>query len=162
MKPEDKFSRDIEANNLSAFGAEEWRPVPPSLVGSQEDIEASSWGRVRGKPYIWTTGTGGKVVRQIKPNYGSISKADKAGNYFRLRIKIRGMTYKVHRLVCGAFHGEPPKASAPFLHADDNGLNNAQSNLSWGTQKDNLSAPRFRALMAERAAGRERASGKFT
>lgn len=43
----------------------------------------------------------------------------------------------VHRLVCLAFHGEPPFPEAQALHADDNKSNNHHSNIRWGSRGDN-------------------------
>lgn len=136
---------------------EEWKPVP-----GMPGIWASSWGRIKSDPYEQTSPTGGKFMRELKPTFGHISKADRLGNYFRMRIRIKGKTYKVHILVCAAFHGARKKKSDVVLHADDNGLNNRSENLSWGTQYDNMQAPRFRYLMAEAAGARERAAtGRF-
>jgi len=54
----------------------------------------------------------------------------------------------VARLVCAAFHGSPPP-SVVALHADDDPLSNRASNLSWGTQAENLVAPGYRARQSE-------------
>jgi len=43
----------------------------------------------------------------------------------------------VHRLVCKAFHGNPPTKKHHAAHKDGNGLNNAASNLRWATAKEN-------------------------
>lgn len=134
-----------------------WKTVP-GLKG----ILASSLGRIKSDPYEQRMPKGGTVTRQIQPTFGYISKADRSGNYFRMRLKIRGKTYKVHILVCSAFHGKRKKKSDMVLHEDDNGLNNREENLRWGTQYENMNATRFRALMQERSESRERAaSGRF-
>lgn len=135
-----------------------WKPVP-DMAG----VWASSWGRIKSDPTEYKTPTGGKVIRFIKPTFGSISKADRLGNYFRLLIRIRGKTYKVHILVCSAFRGRRQKKSDVVLHKDDNGLNNRSDNLDWGTQYENMQAPRFKYLMSEAAAARVRAAdGRFS
>lgn len=159
--PSNQYTVVVADHQRSAYGDEEWRPVPSGLVHGQANIQASSWGRIKSLPYAHYLPNGGVRMVCTKATYGSISKADTAGNYFRMRVKIRGVTYKVHRLVCGAFKGEPPKDKDPVLHEDDNGLNNAASNLSWGTQAKNLSTPRFRALMKERAKKMNRENGKW-
>lgn len=46
------------------------------------------------------------------------------------------LTY-THILVCTAFHG-PGKEGQVVLHDDDDRLNNAPANLSWGTQSTNI------------------------
>lgn len=68
----------------------------------------------------------------------------------RLVYRYRGRNYKIARLVCEAFHG-PSTADRPYcLHADENALNNRADNLSWGTQKENLNAPGFKAYCRTR------------
>lgn len=62
----------------------------------------------------------------------------------RYIIIIKGKTYKIASLVCEAFHGARP-AKMVCMHLDENSRNNAASNLSWGTQKENLNAPGFKA-----------------
>jgi hypothetical protein len=47
------------------------------------------------------------------------------------------ITRNVHRLVCMAFHGMPPKSSYQVRHLDGNPKNNLPENLSWGTQIEN-------------------------
>lgn len=53
---------------------------------------------------------------------------------------------KIHRLVCEAFHGPSPFPKAVVIHLDEDALNNAAENLRWGTQKENLNMPGFRAF----------------
>ena len=52
----------------------------------------------------------------------------------------------VHVAVCMAWHGPKPFEGACVLHWDDDPLNNAPSNLRWGTHKEN-SADRLRNSM---------------
>jgi hypothetical protein len=52
---------------------------------------------------------------------------------------------KVHRLVCEAFHGPPPFDRAVVIHLDEDATNNRADNLKWGTQKENLNMPKFKA-----------------
>ncbi|QDP54003.1 MAG: putative uncharacterized HNH endonuclease [Prokaryotic dsDNA virus sp.] len=52
---------------------------------------------------------------------------------------------KVHQLVCEAFHGPKPFETAVVIHKDEDALNNRPENLKWGTQKENLNAPKFKA-----------------
>lgn len=47
------------------------------------------------------------------------------------------VTKSVHRLICMAFHGMPPKASMQVRHLDGNPENNLPANLMWGTQEEN-------------------------
>lgn len=55
---------------------------------------------------------------------------------------LRG-TVRVARLVCLAFHGDPPLGKPNVLHIDENSRNNKPDNLKWGSQKENLNAPKF-------------------
>jgi len=57
---------------------------------------------------------------------------------------------KVHRLVCEAFHGPAPFRNAVVIHLDEVGVNNRPENLKWGTQKENLNMPGFKAYCRSR------------
>jgi hypothetical protein len=56
---------------------------------------------------------------------------------------LRCKSHKVSRLVCEAFNGPPSKEKNVCMHLDENSRNNAPENLAWGTQKENLNAPKF-------------------
>lgn len=44
-----------------------------------------------------------------------------------------------HRIICTAFHGEPPPVYWPVvMHLDGDPTNNNANNLAWGTQSENL------------------------
>ena len=47
-------------------------------------------------------------------------------------------SFSVHRLVCTAFHGEPPTAKHEPNHIDTCRTNNRADNLEWLTRKENL------------------------
>lgn len=119
---------------------EQWKPVP-SIPG----LEASSLGRVRCVRYEQTMPHGGCRVRSFGPTSGLYSYAVKGAMHGRLIFRFRGKTYKVHRAVCEAFHGPAPFDGAVVMHLDENSLNNVPANLSWGTQRENLNFPLFRA-----------------
>jgi hypothetical protein len=61
----------------------------------------------------------------------------------RYILVYKGKTYKVARLVCEAFNGPPTHLKNVCMHIDENGKNNNPKNLAWGTQKENLNAPKF-------------------
>ena len=89
-------------------------------------------------PYIGSMPGGGFRHYGGQPNWGVWNKQD--GRFITVH---KGHTYKVHRLVCEAFHG-PGHASKPVvMHLDENAANNRANNLQWGTQKENLNAPGF-------------------
>lgn len=67
----------------------------------------------------------------------------------RYILTFKGKTYKVHRLVCEAFHGAA-KPGQVCMHLDENSRNNKPNNLQWGTQKENMNAPGFIAYCESR------------
>ncbi|CAB4159137.1 HNH nuclease [uncultured Caudovirales phage] len=103
--------------------AEEWRTIK-----SCSTHEASSLGRIRRA----TPGRRTFVGRIMSPN------KDKDG-YFVVCIQLNGKRrmLKVHRLVCEAFHGPPPFASAQAAHRDGSRDNNVPDNLRWATNAEN-------------------------
>ena len=84
----------------------------------------------------------------VQPYGGTPTRGQWDGSRFIYRL--RGRTYKVARLVCEAFNGEPPFDAAVCMHADENSRNNTPANLKWGTQKENLNAPGFLAYCRSR------------
>lgn len=107
-----------------------WRNVP-----SVDGLLASSCGRLMVVPYYATMPHGGARQYGGEPTFGPWD-----GKRYLYILKKR--TYKVHRLVCEAFHG-PPKPGEVCMHLDENSRNNDPGNLAWGTQKENLNAPGF-------------------
>lgn len=67
----------------------------------------------------------------------------------RFLYRLRGRTYKAHRLVCEAFNGQPPEG-AVCMHLNEDASDNRPENLAWGTQKENLNAPGFLAYCRSR------------
>lgn len=116
---------------------EVWREVP-----SLPAIMASSEGRIMVKPYRAPMPHGGLRPYGGKPHFGVWNKVDG-----RFVMFYKGKTYKVHQLVCEAFHGPKPGKSEGYyvcMHLDENAANNRADNLSWGTQKENLNAEGFK------------------
>lgn len=114
--------------------SEEWRPIP-----SLPEYEASSLGRVRRLPAIMPM-PGGRGIRR----YGGQPMLGVRDDEGRPTLTFRRKNYRISRRVCEAFHGPPPFSRAVVMHGDDDPANNVPGNLSWGTQKENLSTPRFR------------------
>ncbi len=132
--------------------AEHWKPVP-----SEPGFLASSLGRVLAPPRHAPTTNGGFRLYVPKPTYGQISRSNKKAQHTYRLIMVyrpckpaRQSPRKVHQLVCEAFHGPRPFADAVVIHLDENAHNNRPENLRWGTQKENLNGPKFRAYMSER------------
>jgi hypothetical protein len=74
---------------------------------------------------------------------GSRRRASKTARHEYYGVLHRGKNYKVHRLVCEAFHGPAPEGKNIVLHLDEDATNNKPCNLRWGTQKENLNMPKF-------------------
>lgn len=122
---------------------ETWRPIP-----SLPDYLASSEGRVMRLPFAGSMPHGGPRVYGGQPTHGVLSEG-------RYQFHYHGKNYRVHRLICEAFAGPPPFADALVMHLDEDSTNNRADNLAWGTQKENLAAPGFRAYL--RRSGRSKA-----
>ena len=71
------------------------------------------------------------------------TRASKNARHSYYGVLYRGKNYKIHRLICEAFHGPAPKDKPIVIHLDENALNNRPENLKWGTQKENLNMPKF-------------------
>ncbi len=121
--------------------AETWKPVP-SLPG----VLASERGRLLLPPRYAPLPNGGYRTYLPEPIEGVLTRSAKnaAHCYLALYARFYG-NIRVHRAVCEAFHGPAPFEGAVVMHLDENSLNNRPENLKWGTQKENLSAPGFKA-----------------
>ena len=73
----------------------------------------------------------------------------------RFIIVFKQKTYKVHRLVCEAFHGPQPDGKPICMHLDENSANNRPDNLAWGTQKENLNAPAVKVYQRARCGAKD-------
>jgi hypothetical protein len=114
----------------------EWKPVPGFAF-----VEASDSGLVRTvehdtltvqKHRTYSQTRKGCVLVQAVASSGhrTVNLPDPSG---RWRQRRQG----VHRLVCLAFHGEPPEGKPFALHNDDDPANNVPGNLYWGDHADN-------------------------
>lgn len=123
---------------------EEWREIP-----SLPEYEASSWGRIRRRPYEAPMPHGG-----VRTYGGQAWPGVWEPEQRRYIFVYKGKTRRVARVVCEAFHGPPPFKGANTLHADEDSRNNRPGNLSWGTQKENLNAPGYLEGLRQRRRGR--------
>jgi len=119
---------------------EEWRDIP-----SLPEYQASSWGRIMRKPYQAPMPNGSLRWYGGVPHFGQSHPSDP-----RPIMVFRGKSYRISKLICEAFHGPKPFPKAVAMHADDDETNNRASNLSWGTQKQNLNTPHFLAYCRSR------------
>jgi|ERR1041385_2678668 hypothetical protein len=105
---------------------EQWLPV----VGWEEFYEVSSMGRIRSAKRRWGT-TAKKILagRVLRDGYPYIWLVDGS--------KQRKQVVAIHRLICRAFHGEPPPGHE-VNHIDGVRTNNAADNLEWVTRSQNL------------------------
>lgn len=103
---------------------EQWKDV----VGFENGYEVSNLGNVRSKTRTLPDGRTFRG-RPLKP---WISEG-----YARLTLPNKTKV-KVHRLVCRAFHGEPPEDKPFALHRNGDSLDNRADNLYWGDFVDNV------------------------
>ncbi len=121
---------------MQAVMSEEiWKTVP-----SVPWLMASSFGRVRTIPFKKPMPNGGFRTYGGFETYGIVEKQNN-----RFFYRIRGRSFGVSRLVCEAFHGSPSEEGLFCLHLDEDPQNNRADNLKWGTQKENLNAPKYLA-----------------
>lgn len=81
----------------------------------------------------------GHILNKKTKNF---SVGGRAGRYLKVSAYKDGSNkpglYYVHDLVCRAFKGPPQNDNLVVLHKDNNRNNNRPSNLSWGTQSENI------------------------
>lgn len=127
-----------------------WKPVP-----SCPGMLASSEGRILLPPRYLPLPNGGYRKVEPKPFAGVETSSRKGARHTYRGAWLRSYgNVKIHRLVCEAFHGPAPFEGAVVIHIDEDAHNNRPANLKWGTQKENLNAPGFKAYCRspERAA----------
>ena len=126
-----------------------WNPIP-SIPGAF----ASSIGRVWFPPKRKTAlmPTGGTRTYKTAPTFGTEEKSATArsGSGRRMIINKRGKNYKIHRLVCEAFHGSPPSSKHIVMHLNEEPTDNRAENLKWGTRKENQNFPKVKKAFRAR------------
>lgn len=132
-----------------AMNVEVWQPVPSVAI-----ISASSWGRVLLQPSVVAMPNGGVRAYSTRPVWGAEEKTAtaRAGSPKRriIRVNKLGRRFKVHRLVCEAFHGPQPSPEHIVLHLDEDPSNNRSDNLRWGTREENMNFPKVVAAFKNR------------
>lgn len=83
-------------------------------------------------------------LRETKFRKGCIAYSSKGASHKYLNVVHRRFgTFKVHQLVCEAFHGEKPTEKSVVSHKNEDATDNRPENLCWSTQKENLNMPKF-------------------
>lgn len=96
---------------------------------------SETWLRLSTSPYrSYEVSSDGRVRRDGRELKGFV---DRYG-YRTVLLSYAGLSrrFKVHRLVCEAFHG-PALGGLQAAHLDGNPLNNDASNLAWKSAADN-------------------------
>lgn len=118
-----------------------WKPVP-SLPG----VMASEEGQLLLPPRYAPLPNGGYRLYTPEPTWGVVTRASTVANHsYRGIFNSFYGNIKIHRAVCEAFHGPSPFEGAVVIHKDEDAHNNRAENLKWGTQKENLNMPKFKA-----------------
>ena len=126
----------------------ETKPIP-SIPGAL----ARSDGRIKLPDTLGVTRGAGMRLYKTKWIQGTKTKASKTARHEYFGIFYRMKNYKVHRLVCEAFHGAPPEGRNVVMHLNECATDNRPENLRWGSQKENLNAPGFIAYCRSRTGG---------
>lgn len=108
---------------------EEWRNIP-EFMGYQ----ASTLGNIRSIDRAVMYSNGIKRFRK-----GKILKPTLSAGYYSVNLstKEKIVSKKIHVLIALTFLGERPKGS-DVRHKDGNKLNNALSNIEYGTRSENM------------------------
>lgn len=117
-------SRTKSIRNPPDLAGEIWRPVP----GYEGNYAVSSHGRIK------------RLRGSVKCNADRLRvfSSTKKGYFIVLLHKNGAMKgHLVSRIVCRAFHGEPPSERSEAAHLDGNNRNNHKDNLGWRTPAEN-------------------------
>jgi len=107
-----------------------------------EGVMVSSFGRIKLPESEMAMPNGGIKKIKTKPTFGC--KTKKSENVSIMSVSSRKLgNIRVHIEVCSAFHGPKPFDRAVVIHIDENSMNNKPENLKWGTQRENMNAPKF-------------------
>lgn len=114
MNEKERSGRAPDGDGLSQV--EEWRGVEGHPL-----YEVSNEGRVRSLFSVPP-----RVLVPVPDSHGYPT------------VKLHRRRFKIHRLVCRAFHGKPPEKHE-VAHLDGNRGNPRADNLKWATSKENHS-----------------------
>lgn len=99
---------------------------------------AGTFDLMDGRYTAWDTGEiySNLSGRMLSP--GRNSKGYYTVQLYDGSIPKKPKSHLVHRLICTAFHGEPPSPDSQVNHKDGDKANNAASNLEWTTPLENV------------------------
>ena len=103
-----------------------------------ELMMASTFDLMGGRYTAWDTGEiySNLSGRMLSP--GRNSKGYYTVQLYDGSVPKKPKSHLVHRLICIAFHGEPPLPNSQVNHKDGNKANNAAGNLEWTTPLENV------------------------
>lgn len=104
-------------------------------------IVGVEWREIPGFPGYFA-GSDGHIWSRVRcPEAKRLAGADRGDGRRIVVVKRddgRLVTQRVHRLVCIAFHGQPPFPRAEARHLNDVCDDNVPTNLRWGTRRQNI------------------------
>lgn len=102
---------------------EEWR-----IIAEFPEYAVSDHGRVK------------RVVDGYRKPAGYVLRQNTIHGYKYVGLSVPGKVYsrRVNRLVCIAFHGDPPTAKHHAAHNDGVKANNHRGNVRWATGSENM------------------------
>ena len=127
----------------------------PISVSPNDDYMAGSDGQIYSRTRY--KGFGRKELVDWYPLKGHVTP--KGYQTISMSHENKKVTKSVHRLICIAFHGEPPTPTSEVRHQDGDSSNNRPSNLCWGTAVENWQDKRLHGRATE---GEKHWASKFT
>ena len=140
------------ATIVSMTNKVELRPIP---VSPNDDYMAGSDGQIYSRTRY--KGFGRKELTDWYPLKGH--RNPKGYQTISLCHENCKVTMHVHRLVCMAFHGMPPKGRPETRHLDGDSANNVPTNLCWGSGAENWQDKR---VHGHATTGENHPAAKFT
>jgi len=119
--------------------AEIWKDIP----GWEGFYQASSEGRIRSIPRDnWRPNKVGDITRFRMR--GRILRAASGPHGYRVVVLSDATNgrppkmFRVNRLICATFHGQPPSHRPEAAHGDGDLKNNCAFNLRWASRQENI------------------------
>lgn len=106
-----------------------YKPRPYVKKGGWYEIPGFSQYAANRKGFVWNKRMGRSTQGGVSGRYRKVSVYADGEEKPKLRY--------THNLICRAFHGAP-KEGQVVIHKDNDRLNLKPTNLSWGTQSENI------------------------